>query len=379
MKINRKKFFKGLAVATISTPFVLRTFIGKSSAQAGNDQSPNVITNKKYKWKMVTTWGPNAPVLGDACSYFADLVEKLSNGRMKIHIYAGGELVPALQSFDAVRNGSAEISNGAAYYWAGKNPAFQFFATVPFGMNTQQLTAWLFQGGGMELWRALYADYKVIPFYSGSTGVQMGGWFNREINSIDDLKGLKMRIPGLGGRVLEKAGGSAVLLAGTELYTGLERGVIDATEWLGPYHDYLMGFYQIAKYYYSPGWHEPGTALEFSINKEKYEALPKDLQAIIETATYQAATWFSTKMEAMNAEYLQKIQAEGIHPRFFPQDVLDALKGYTKEVIDDLVQSSPDGAKVYASYSAFRKKIIPWSNLTEKAFYNRLQSSPDNG
>ena len=372
MKITRTKFFKTLALATIATPVLLRTVGGKSFAQSSTSDSPNIITNKKYKWKMVTTWGPNAPVLGDACTYFAELVKRLSNGRMEIHVYAGGELVPPLQAFDAVRNGSAEISNGAAYYWAGKNPAFQFFATVPFGMNTQQLTAWLFQGGGMELWRQIYADYKVVPFYAGSTGVQMGGWFNRKINAIEDLKGLKMRIPGLGGKVLEKAGGSAVLLAGTELYTGLERGVIDATEWLGPYHDYLMGFYQIAKYYYSPGWHEPGTALEFSINKNKYDALPKDLQAIIESATYQTATWFSTKMEAMNAEYLQKIQAEGITPKFFPQDVLDALKGFTGEVISELIADSKDGAKVYASYNAFQKKIGPWSELTEKAYYNKL-------
>ena len=373
MKISRKKFFKGLAIGTLSTPFLIRAIGGKGIAQKTSADHPNIITNKKYQWKMVTTWAPNAPVLGDACTYFADLVHKLSNGRMEIQVYAGGELIPPLQAFDAVRNGSAEISNGAAYYWAGKNPAFQFFATVPFGMNTQQLTSWLFQGGGMKLWREVYADYKVIPFYSGSTGVQMGGWFNKKINSVDDLKGLKMRIPGLGGRVLEKAGGSAVLLAGSELYTGLERGVIDATEWLGPYHDYLMGFYQIAKHYYSPGWHEPGTALEFSINKKKYEALPKDLQSIIEAATFQSATWFSTKMESMNAEYLQKIQTKGIHPEFFPQEVLDTLKGYTKEVIDELVAENTDAAKVYASYQSFREKIVPWSNLTEKAYYNKLQ------
>ena len=259
-KLSRKTFFKGLAIGTLSLPFAIRFLGGKNEAQ---NQVTGNFTGQSYKWKMVTTWPPNFPVLGEACGLYADLVRTLSGGRIDIKVYGGGELVPPFESFDAVRSGAAEMGSGAAYYWAGKIPAAQFFASVPFGMNAQQLNAWMLTGGGMELWRELYRSFGLEPIVGGNTGVQMGGWFNREINSLDDLKGLKMRMPGLGGKVLERAGGTPVLLPGADLYTGLERGIIDATEWIGPYHDYKMGFHQIAKYYYAPGWHETGTILEF--------------------------------------------------------------------------------------------------------------------
>ena len=197
---------------------------------------------------MVTTWPPNFPILGEGCKLMADWVEKMSGGRLKIQVFGGGELVPPLEAFDAVSSGSVELANGASYYWAGKVPSAQFFATVPFGMNAQQMNGWILSGGGQELWDEVYAPFNVKGYPAGNTGVQMGGWFNKEINSLDDLKGLKMRIPGLGGKVINKAGATAVNVAGGEIYTNLERGVIDATEWIGPFHDYKMGFHKIAKY-----------------------------------------------------------------------------------------------------------------------------------
>lgn len=374
MKLSRKTFFKGLALGTISLPLFLRSILDKNMAQ-DSQGGPNVISGKRYNWKMVTTWPPNFPILGDACKMYADLVKEMSGGRINIQVFGGGELVPPLETFDTVRSGGAELGHGAAYYWAGKIPAGQFLGSVPFGMNAQQLTAWILTGGGMELWENLYKDYNLVPMLCGNTGVQMGGWFNREINSIDDFKGLKMRIPGLGGKVLEKAGGSPVLLAGSEIYTGLERGVIDATEWIGPFHDAQMGFQEIAKYYYSPGWHEMGTALELIINKEKFDSLPTDLQAILRTASLRISTWVLSEMETKNAEALAGLIASGVDLRPFPAEVLDQLRSYTEEVIAELTAKDPIAQKVYASYEAYRKKAAAWSVWTEKLFYTNIQKT----
>lgn len=373
MKLSRKNFFKGLALGTISLPFLIRGLGGKNFAQEDSSSAPNVITAKRYRWKMVTTWPPNFPIIGEACTKFAETVEAISGGRIQIRVYGGGELVPALEAFDTVRTGGAELGSGAAYYWAGKAPAAQFFASVPFGMNAQQLNAWLLGGDGMALWEELYRDFNLVPMPGGNTGVQMGGWFNREINSIADLKGLKMRIPGLGGKVLEKAGGTPVLLAGGEIYTGLERGVIDATEWLGPFHDTLMGFQEIAKYYYTPGWHEPGTMLEFFINKELYDGLPKDLQAILKTAALRVHVWTLSEMEAKNAEALTGLLQKGVDLRRFPDEVIEQMRVYTREVIDEITSGDPFSRKAYESYDAFRKKAANYSQITEKVFYDQIQ------
>lgn len=372
-KIKRKDFFKGIAISTISLPFLLRGCGGDSFAQQ-DISAPNIITGKKYQWKMVTTWPPNFPILGEGCNLFAQWVKEMSRGRMEIKVFGGGELVPPLETFDTVKDGSAEMGSGAAYYWAGKIPAAQFFASVPFGMNAQQMNAWLLSAGGMQLWEEVYAPFNLVPMMGGNTGVQMGGWFNKEINTIDDFKGLKMRIPGLGGKVLSKAGGTAVLSPGSELYTNLERGIIDATEWIGPFHDYKMGFHDIAKYYYSPGWHEAGTVLEYIINKEKYDRLPIDLQTILQTAAQRSNGWMLSEIEAKNSLYLPKILAEGnVEIKFFSKEILHQLGLYTKEVLEEFVSKDPLAKKVYASYNAYRTRAKAWSQLTEKVFYNDLQ------
>ncbi len=370
--MNRKTFFKGLALGTISLPFIMRSCGGDPTAQS-NLQSANTASSKKYKWKMVTTWPPNFSVLGEGAKLFSDWVKKMSAGRLEIEVYGGGELVPALDCFDAVRNNVADCASGAAYYWAGKVPAAQFFASIPFGMNAQQLNSWLYCGGGLELWEELYAPYNLIPMPGGNTGVQMGGWFNKEITEVADLEGLKMRMPGLGGKVLAKAGGTAVLLPGGELYTGLERGIIDATEWIGPYHDYKMGFHQIAKYYYTPGWHEPGTALELIFNKKKFEALPEDLQEIVRCAAERLNQWVLNEFDAQNAKYLELLKQESqLEIRSFPDDVMQELKKYTSEVIDDLANSDAMSRKIYDSYNSFKTKGKAWADLTERAYYEKV-------
>ncbi|MCB0664051.1 MAG: ABC transporter substrate-binding protein, partial [Saprospiraceae bacterium] len=258
-------------------------------------------------------------------------------------------------------------------YWAGKAPAAQFFSSFPFGKNAQQMNAWLYSGGGIQLWEELYAPFNLIPMPGGSTGVQMGGWFNKEINTVADLKGLKMRIPGLGGKVLEKAGGTAVLSAGSEIYTNLERGVIDATEWIGPYHDYKMGFNKIAKYCYYPGWHEPGSMLEIIVNKSAMESLPEDLQAIVRTAVYRLNVWIFAEFEAKNAIFFKKLKEEGTEFRPFSKEVMDALKTYSAEVINEITAADPFSKKVWASYSAFKAQAADWATVTEKAYFELIQ------
>ena len=370
-RMNRKSLLKGLALGTLSLPFLLRGTLGDTLAQTdtGAYDRPD---GRTWNWRMVTTWPPNFPILDEGCKLFAEWVRVMSGGRLNIQVYGGGELVPALECFDAVRSGAAEMGSGAAYYWAGKVPAAQFFASVPFGMNAQQHSTWILHGGGLELWREVYGNYGLVPYLAGNTGLQMGGWFRREIRSIDDLRGLKMRIPGLGGKVLAKAGGTPVLLAGGELYTGLERGVIDATEWIGPYHDTLMGFPEIAPYYYTPGWHELGTAFELFANRDALHELPPDLQLIVETAALRLNDWTWLAFEAKNAEYLGQIQRGPTDIRRFPKPVLDQLRTLTDEVIAELTTRDPLARRVYASYDAFRKQMKPWAELTEQVYYGEL-------
>ena len=371
--MDRRKILKGIAAGTIGLPLALRLLGGKGQAQSRGEAT---VSGERFDWKMVTTWPPGFPILGEGCQKLADLCHAMSGGRLHITVYGGGELVPPLEAFDAVRQGAAEVGSGAAYYWAGKLPAAQFFAGFPFGLNAQQMNAWLLSGGGMELWRELYATVGLLPFAGGNTGVQMGGWFNRRIDSVADFRGLKMRMPGLGGRVLERLGGTPVLLPGGEIYTGLERGILDATEWVGPYHDYIMGFHEIAKYYYYPGWHEPGTSFEFFVNREKYDTLPPDLQQIFATATHYINVYTLSAFEAKNAEYLAKLKrVDGLSILPFPEPLITRARQAAAEVMEEYAASDPTTQRVYASIQQFRALVKPWSTITERRFYEDLEGS----
>ncbi len=334
--------------------------------------SGSTFSGKPIEWSMVTTWPPGFPVLGEGCERFADMVKTMSGGRLHIKVYGGGELVPPLEAFDNVAEGTVQLANGAAYYWAGKVKAAQFFASVPFGLNAQQMNAWILQGGGQALWDEVYAPFGVRAFPSGNTGVQMGGWFNKEINGIADLQGLKIRMPGLGGRVISAAGASAVNIAGQELYTSLERNIIDATEWIGPYHDYLMGFHKIAKYYYYPGWHENGSMLETIVNLEAYNSLSPDLQEILKAATAWHNVFTISEFEAQNSRYLRKLLAEGVQLRRFPSEVIDRLRTLTDEVIADMIATDPISKKVFTAFDSFRTEISSWAAYSEAIYYSDL-------
>lgn len=341
---------------------------GQKEAAAPTDNKITQ-TQKTYNWKMVTTWPPNFPIFQEGVERFAADIKVMSNGKLNIKVYAGGELIPPLETFEAVSQGTVEMGHGAAYYWAGKIPAAQFFTAVPFGMNAQGMNAWLYGGDGLALWQDLYKPHGLIPFPMGNTGVQMGGWFNKKINSVKDLKGLKMRIPGLGGKVIAKAGGTPVLLAGGEIYTALERNTIDATEWVGPFHDERLGLYRAAKYYYYPGWHEPGPVLELTVNLKAWNSLPDNLKRSIEVAASASNIWMLSQFEAKNLAALGKLKEQHkVEVLPFPDDVLKELKSFTQVVLDEQSAIDPVFKKIREAYQTFSADNDRWNLLSEAAY-----------
>ncbi len=335
----------------------------------GADSSAAVVKQKTYKWKLVTSWPKNYPGLGTGPENFAKLVNRMSDGRLQVHVYGAGEIVPALEVFSAVSSGTAEMGHSASYYWKGKIPASVLFTTVPFGLNAQEMNGWLHYGGGLELWREVYAPFNLIPFAGGSTGVQMAGWFNKEVNSLEDFKGLKMRIPGTGGDVFSRAGGTAVSMPGGEIYTSLQTGVIDAAEWVAPYNDLAFGFNDVAKYYYYPGWHEPGAMLEFMVNRQAYESLPADLQAIVEVATRAVNQDMLDEYTARNNAALVELRNKGVDIRPLPKDVLDGLHKLALEVLAENAEKDADFGRVYDSYLRFAEGVIAYHKISEEANY----------
>jgi TRAP-type mannitol/chloroaromatic compound transport system substrate-binding protein len=360
--MKRRDFLKTAGVA------------GAAAAATGTISAPAVwAKGKTYSWKMVTTWPPNFPVLQTGAERFAKRVEQASEGRIKIQVFAGGELVPPLGTFDAVSDGTVEVGSAASYYWAGKVPAAQWFSAVPFGFNPQGINSWFYAGGALKLWEEVYAPFNVVPRPQGNTGVQMGGWFRKKMNSIADYKGLKMRIPGLGGKVVAKAGGTVVLLPGGEIFTSLERGVIDATEWVGPLHDLRMGFYKAAKYYYYPGWHEPGTCLEVMFNKKVYDGLPNDLKTIIDAVAMETNLWSLSQFEARNGAALEElITKHNVNLEQFPAKMLDNLRKLADEVLAEEAAKDKMSTKVNDAYKKFKAQIGPWGTVSEKAYYDLI-------
>ncbi|MFP5383672.1 MAG: TRAP transporter substrate-binding protein [Gammaproteobacteria bacterium] len=325
---------------------------------------------RTFSWKLVTTWPKNYPGLGAAPENLAKLVEAMSAGRLKIKVYGAGELVPAMEIFDAVSQGTAQMGHGAAYYWKGKHPAAQFFTAVPFGLNAQEMNGWLHHGGGLPLWRKLYEPFGLVPFAGGSTGVQMAGWFNEEIRSIADIKGLKMRIPGLAGEVWTRLGGTSVTLPGGELFTALQTGVIDATEWVGPYNDLTFGFQKITKFYYYPGWHEPGSILEFTVNKQALESLPADLQAILEHAMRAINQDMLDEYTAKNQQALEELVAQhGVKVLPLPDDVLRELRRVSDEVVAEIAKHSAAAKEIYESHESFRRQVAKYHAISEQAYF----------
>ena len=355
-----------------------RQFVGGVAAAAGlaacakseSECSTEVSSStESFEWSAVTSWPPKFPGMGIGVENLAARIDAASAGRLKIKVYGGGELVPAFEVFDAVSRGAVECGHDASYYHKGKLDAAQFFTAIPFGLNYLEMNGWLYYGGGVELWRELYEPFNLVPFPCGNTGVQMGGWFNKEINSVADLKGLKMRIPGLGGEVLRRAGCTPVTMPGAEIFTSLQTGAIDATEWVGPYNDTSFGLHKAAKYYYYPGWQEPGPTLEFMVNKTAWESLPADLQSIVETSCQAINCDMNAEYTHGNAVSLAQLAEDpNVELRAFPQEVLQNLKSITDDIIAEWVARDPAAAKIYESFDAFRQISKRNQQISEQAF-----------
>lgn len=342
---------------------------GSRAELNNNNEAIELTSGESFKWRLVTTWPKNLPGLGAGPENFAKLINEISNGRLTVEVFGAGELVPALQVFDAVSSGAVQMGHGAAYYWKGKAPAAVFFTAVPFGLNAQEFNGWLSHGEGLALWRKTYKPFGLVPYPGGNTGVQMGGWFNKRIDTLADMQGLKMRIPGLAGEVFTRAGGTAVSVPGGELYTSLQTGVIDATEWVGPYNDVSFGFDKIAKYYYYPGWHEPGAGLEFIVNEQALAQLPTDLQAMVQVATQAISADMLNEYAAGNSRsYTRLKENKDIEILRYPDEVLIKLKQITEKILQEEAAKDELFAEVYASYKAFQNSAEPYTKISEQAY-----------
>ncbi|MCB0419234.1 MAG: TRAP transporter substrate-binding protein DctP [Bdellovibrionales bacterium] len=357
---TRREFIKKASAGALLGSGLLASCTKKSSS------GPAIQTGQVLKWKLCTTWPKNFPALGTGANFLAEQIQSLSGGRIEVSVYGDGELVPALGVFDAVSRGTAELGHAASYYWKGKHEATQFFAAVPFGLNAQEMNAWLQFGGGLQLWDELYASFNLKPFPAGNTGTQMGGWFRKDIGTVSDFKGLKMRIPGLGGEVLRELGATVVTLPGGEIFQSLQSGAIDATEWIGPYNDLAFGLHKAASNYYWPGWQEPGATLECFVNREAYEALPSDLKAIVATACEATNMRILSEFSARNNEALQTlVQKHNVKLKRFSDQIIKALAKVSNNIVTDIAAKDSFSKKVFASFDKFRKQSIAWGNVAE--------------
>ncbi|WP_159064989.1 TRAP transporter substrate-binding protein [Thaumasiovibrio subtropicus] len=322
-----------------------------------SEQSPT-SSPVEYEWRLSTAWPTGFPGVGDAPRQLAERVNVASNGRFVITVYGAGEIVPAFDLFKAVSNRAVEMGHSSAYYWQDELPAAAFFSAVPFGMNATEMTSWLYEADGMALWQELYQPYGVLPFPGGNSGPQMGGWFNRPIESMEDWLGLKMRIPGFGAGVVKSVGGIPISLAATDIPDAFQNNLLDAIEWIGPYNDLAFGLYKMGRYYYYPAWHEPSTQMEFIVNQSAFDALPDDLQQLLVDAMDAVNNQMQAHYLVKNQQALEVLLKEhGVVLRAFPPEVLQSLQQHTKRLLLSLAGHDPQFHKIYMSYSAHTGKL----------------------
>ena len=327
------------------------------------------------KWRCTSSFPKSLDTIYGAAEVIAKRVSAATGGKFAIQIFAAGEIVPGLQAMDAVKDGTVECCHTAPYYYFGKDPTFAFACAIPFGMNARQQNAWMYHGGGMELMRDFLKDYNIINFPAGNTGAQMGGWFRKEIKSVTDLKGLKIRIGGFAGRVMSKLGVVPQQIAGGEIYPALEKGTIDAAEWVGPYDDEKLGFYKVAKYYYYPGWWEGGPELDLFVNIKQWEALPPEYKAILEAACAEANGWMVSKYDALNPAALKRLVGNKVQLRGFSKDIMNACYKAANEVYAEESAKNPKFKKVYDAWKAFRDDQILWFRVAEQNFDNYMATA----
>lgn len=361
--MKRRELLRGAGLAAMAT--------GLAACGAREGAGPaGGASDQRFQWKMVTSWPTNFPGLGTGAAKLAEMITAASGGRLTVKVYGAGELVPAFEVFDAVGRGTAEMGHSAAYYWKGKAAAAPFFCAVPFGLNAQEMNGWLYEGGGLAMWRELYKPFGLMPFPAGNTGVQMAGWFRKPITSLADLQGLKMRIPGLGGEVMARVGATPVNLPGAEIFSSLQTGAIDAAEWVGPYNDLAFGLHRAAKYCYYPGWQEPGPTLECMVNLAAWESLPKDLQDIVDACCRAVNDAMLAEYTARNQQALDVLVREhGVELRPLPDDVMLALRRASDKVLEEAAAADPMARRALESLRAFRVQAKAWHAVSEEAYY----------
>jgi TRAP-type mannitol/chloroaromatic compound transport system substrate-binding protein len=341
---------------------------GCASGESGSGAAA-VQTRPRLNWRLTSSFPRSLDTIYGAAEVLANRLSELTDGRFSIRVFPAGELVPYNQVLESVQKGTVQMGHSASYYFTGLNPALAFDATVPFGLNARQLNAWFYHGDGMELMRGVFSDFNVINLPGGNTGVQMGGWFRQQVDSLNDFRGLKMRIPGFGGQVMAELGVNVQVLAGGEIYPALERGVIDAAEWSGPYDDEKLGFHQIAKNYYYPGWWEPGPGLSFYINKDAWEGLPSDYRAALEAAAAEANVDMVAAYDAKNPAALARLlDEEGVTLRPFSEDVMTRAREITFEILESEASKDPAYRRIWDSYNAWRKASNRWLQTAENTF-----------
>jgi TRAP-type mannitol/chloroaromatic compound transport system substrate-binding protein len=354
-----------------------RRFLAKASgamaavAAATITDAPHVIAQPKVQWRMPTAVPSALDIQFGAALRLAKVVEEMSGGRFRIEVFPAGQIMPAFDIFDAASQGRIEMFSAGSIFWDTKDPAFQWFTTVPFGMNCEGMQAWFYQSDGLKLWEETYAAFNLVPRLSLQTAPEMGGWFRKKVTTIADYKGLKMRIPGLGGKVVARAGATVVTLPPGEIYAALERGVIDTSEYIGPHNDMKLGLHKTARYYYYPGWHQPGTTGEFVFNKKAYEALPVDLRRTLDHAA-AVLVYGSTDSRVKNAIALQWLRTEfkgKAEILQFPAPMLRDLKKLAAEVVREESEKSPMARKVHASFTKFQALVGPWDHVAEGAYH----------
>ncbi|WP_428263568.1 TRAP transporter substrate-binding protein [Haliangium sp.] len=339
---------------------------GQSSDKGGS--GPAVHTGEKVRWRLASSFPRSLDTVLGAAEALAELVSAMTGGRFQIRVHSGGELVPALEVMDSVQQGSVEVSQTCSYYFKGKNPALVFDTTVPFGLTPRQQTAWLLEGGGQELIRELYADFGIINFVNGNTGCQMGGWFKREVNAVADIKGLRMRIPGLGGEVMSRLGASVQVIAAGEIAPALERGTIDAAEWIGPYDDEKLGFHELAKYYYYPGWWEPSANITLQVNRQAWDKLSAEYQAIFQAAAAASYNVMLTRYDHGNAAALTRLLDHGVEMRPYSAEIMTAAREATQALLDEQSAADAGYRKLYEHWKQARDAAFRWFGTTEMAY-----------
>jgi TRAP-type mannitol/chloroaromatic compound transport system substrate-binding protein len=362
--MQRRKFLKtagaGLAAGSLVVPTLSR---------AQTAAMPEV------KWRLASSFPKSLDTIFGAADTISKRVASATNGKFQIQVFAAGEIVPGLQVLDAVQNGTVQCGHTATYYYFGKDPTFAFSCAVPFGLNTRQQNAWMYHGGGLELMREFFKEYNIINFPAGNTGAQMGGWFRKEIKSLADLKGLKMRIGGFAGVVMSKLGLVPQQIAGGDIYPALEKGTIDAAEWVGPYDDEKLGFNKVAKYYYYPGWWEGGPELDLLVNTKAWAELPKDYQSILEAACYEANVDMVAKYDALNPPALKRLVAAGVQLRPFSKELMNACYKAANEVYAETSAKNPKFKKVYDAWKIFQNDQILWFRVAENNFDNFMATA----